>query len=115
MCLHGITVEDAADMATFAGRVVDMEGNPVANAQIMVETIYQELGGLTNGGSRGTRRTDVDGDVGREGFQEHLQMRQQEEFWRSMRAFARAVNILQIGVALALNIHIMMYYSPNGF
>lgn len=44
-------------------KIVFKDGTPLANAQVIAETVNQDLSGLTREGSRNARRTDADGYI----------------------------------------------------
>ena len=44
-------------------KIVFKDGTPLANAQVIAETVNQDLSGLTRLGSRNARRTDADGYI----------------------------------------------------
>ena len=49
--------------ARLRAKIVFNDGTPLANAQVMLETVEQALGGFTRGGSSEIRRTDAAGYV----------------------------------------------------
>lgn len=44
-------------------KIVFKDGTPLANAQVIAETVNQDLSGLTREGSKGAKRTDSDGYI----------------------------------------------------